>query len=381
MDLRGCSQSPGETEYFITSPHLTGMRSLSIRFAAYERPWGGYYIPEFLKVMTGNRALDNLVHLAIEECGLDDRSLDKLITGMPRLESLTLIHGHSITDAGGRIMAMSNPFHDPSREPTSRRMPVLFVGHGSPMNVIEDNQWSRGFAALGDQVPRPKAILAISAHWYVAGTYLTGNPAPKTIHDFSGFPRELYEIDYPAPGKLDLAQRVRALLGDERASVSTDWGLDHGTWSVLKWMYPEADIPVIQLSIDRRLDVRGHYQLGRSLADLREQGVLILGSGNVVHNLRDAFQQMRAGSNETPPWARRFDDRVAAILAQRDTASLLSAWPDTDDGQLAHPSPDHWLPLIYAYAATDERDQVRYPTEGFDLGSLSMRNVAFSADA
>lgn len=254
-------------------------------------------------------------------------------------------------------------------------MPVLFVGHGSPMNVIEDNCWSRGFAVLGKMVPKPAAILAISAHWFVDGTYLTAETHPKTIHDFSGFPRALYEIEYPAQGQPDLAARVRAMLGDGRAELRTDWGLDHGTWSVLHWMYPEADIPVIQLSIDRRLDVKKHYELARSLADVRGEGVLILGSGNVVHHLGDAFRRMRTGSTETPAWASRFDEAVKQALSQHDTNKLLSLWPDSDDGKMAHPTPDHWLPLVYAYGAADKHDSVRFPIEGFDWGSLSMRSV------
>lgn len=259
--------------------------------------------------------------------------------------------------------------------PSSERMPVMFAGHGSPMNVIEDNRWSRGFASLRDFVPQPKAILVISAHWFVNGTFMTANPEPRTIHDFSGFPQVLYEIEYPAPGKVDLARRVRQLLGAERATLDSDWGLDHGAWSVLRWMYPEAHVPVIQLSIDKRLHVRGHFELARSLSDLREEGVLILGSGNAVHNLRDAFARIRSGSSETPDWAQRFDNAVKEILTQRDTDALLSMWPDSDDGRLAHPTPDHWLPLIYAYGASDGRDEVRFPNEGFDLGSISMRNV------
>lgn len=260
---------------------------------------------------------------------------------------------------------------------THDRMPVVFVGHGSPMNVIEDNTWSRGFAALGRAVPRPRAILAISAHWYVDGCLVTSNAAPRTIHDFGGFPAELDEIEYPARGHPDLAARVRTLLGDDRVRPSTDWGLDHGTWSVLRWMLPDADVPVIQLSIDRRLDAAAHLELGRSLADLRAEGVLILGSGNIVHNLRDAFVRMRSGDRTTPDWARRFDDTVAEILRQRDTDALVSAWPDTPDGRAAHPTPDHWLPLVYAFAATDDHDEVRFPIEGFDLGSLSMRTAIF----
>ena len=268
---------------------------------------------------------------------------------------------------------------DMSEKETSRgRMPVIFAGHGSPTNTIDDNRWSRGFASLRDFVPQPRAVLAVSAHWFVEGTFLTGNATPRTIHDFSGFPRALYEIDYPAPGKVDLAKRVCALLGEERAALSSDWGLDHGTWSVLRWMYPQADVPVIQLSIDRRLDVRAHYELARSLAALRHENVLILASGNAVHNLHDAFERMRAGSVETPTWARRFDAKLKTILEQRDTAALLALWPDSDDGRRAHPTPDHWLPLIYAYAASDDDDRVRFPTEGFDWGSISMRNAVLA---
>ncbi len=258
----------------------------------------------------------------------------------------------------------------------TERMPVVFVGHGSPMNVIEDNPWSRGFAALRGFSPRPSAILAISAHWFVPGTFLTGDLHPRTIHDFSGFPQGLYEIDYPAPGKVDLAERVRDAIGHERAALSTDWGFDHGTWSVLRWMFPEADIPVVQLSIDRRLEPRQHHELARSLTGLRHEGVLILGSGNITHNLRDAFHRMQTGNHETPDWASRFDHTVKEAISQHDARALIELWPSAD-GRLAHPTPDHWLPLLYASAATDERDRVQFPTEGFDLGSLSMRNIVF----
>lgn len=264
-----------------------------------------------------------------------------------------------------------------TQENSRGRMPVLFVGHGSPMNIIEDNRFSQGFGELRELMPKPAAIVVVSAHWFVEGTYLTGNTRPKTIHDFSGFPPALYEIDYPAPGKVDLARRVRGMIGDDHAALSTDWGFDHGTWSVLRWVFPEADIPVIQLSIDRRLDVKRHHEIGRSLGELRDEGVLILGSGNITHNLRDAFHRMQTRSTETPDWAHRFDETVKEVITQHDTKSLLSLWPDTDDGRLAHPTPDHFLPLIYAQAATDERDRVRFPTEGFDLGSISMRNVVF----
>lgn len=257
------------------------------------------------------------------------------------------------------------------------RMPVIFAGHGSPMNAIEDNRWSAGFTELGTLVPQPKAVLAISAHWFVDGTWITGNASPKTIHDFGGFPPALYEVDYPAPGQVDLARRVRQLLGEQRAELNSDWGLDHGTWSVLRWMYPQATVPVIQLSIDRRLDARRHFDLARSLAALRDEGVLIVASGNIVHNLGDAFSRMRSGTTDTPDWAGNFDATVATLLEQRDTAALLALWADSADGRRAHPSPDHWLPLIYAYGASDGDDRLRFSNAGFDLGSISMRNAIF----
>lgn len=268
---------------------------------------------------------------------------------------------------------------DPApRNAPSARMPVLFVGHGSPMNAITENPYSATFAELGRDMPRPAAILAVSAHWFVGGTYLTADAQPRTIHDFSGFPRALHEIEYRAPGSVDLAERVRRALGPERAGLSTDWGLDHGTWTVLRFMFPEADIPVVQLSIDRRLDVRGHLELSRSLGALRDEGVLVLASGNITHNLRDAFTRMQTGNTDTPAWAARFDAEVTRAVSERDTEALLRLWPDTEDGRLAHPSPDHFLPLLYAYGASDAQDAASFTSDVFDLGSLSMRNVRFA---
>lgn len=255
------------------------------------------------------------------------------------------------------------------------RMPVLFVGHGSPMNAIEDNRWSQGFVEMGELLPRPQAVLAISAHWYIDGTWLTADAQPRTIHDFYGFPRPLYEVSYPAPGKLDLAKQVQGLLRDGRAGLSTEWGLDHGTWSVLKWVFPKADVPVVQLSIDRQLAVRDHWELARSLAELREQGVLIVGSGNIVHNLRDALQRRNQTSSPPPTWAERFDARVAQALQQHDSTALIHAWSESEEGRMAHPTLDHWLPLIYAAAVTDDADSLRFLNTGFDLGSISMRSV------
>jgi len=245
------------------------------------------------------------------------------------------------------------------------------------MNVIEENRWSRGFESLRAFCPEPRAILAISAHWYVDGTFVTGDAAPRTIHDFSGFPQPLYEIEYAAPGDPVLAARVRAVLGEQRVQLSLDWGLDHGAWSVLRWMYPEARVPVVQLSIDRRLAPEAHIELGRALAELRAEGVLILASGNVTHNLRDAFAHMRSGATDTPAWAQRFDAAVAAAVAAHDTERLLALWPDGEAGALAHPTPDHWLPLLYAHGAATPDERVQFPIDGFDLGSLSMRSIVY----
>ncbi len=258
----------------------------------------------------------------------------------------------------------------------SQRMPVLFVGHGSPMHAIDDNVWSRSFAAMGSQVPLPRAILSVSAHWYGPGTMLTGNPQPRTIHDFGGFPQALFDVQYPAPGSPSLASKVRKIIGEERAQISEDWGLDHGTWSVLKHMFPKANIPVIQLSINSHLAPAQHIALAQSLRELREDGVLIFGSGNITHNLRHAMTQMRAGEKATPPWSQKFDTEIVTTLEQRDSQNL-SKILETEHGRMSHPSLDHYLPLLYAFGATSDEDKVSYPIDGFDIG-LSMRSVLWT---
>jgi 4,5-DOPA dioxygenase extradiol len=254
------------------------------------------------------------------------------------------------------------------------RMPVLFVGHGSPMNAVENNVWSRGLRALAGSLPRPEAILAISAHWYVGGTYATADERPETIHDFGGFPEALYRVRYDAPGEPELARRVVRLVGERRASLSGGWGLDHGTWSVLVHLHPAADVPVVQLSIDSRLAPAEHFAIGGALAPLRDEGVLVMGSGNVVHNLGHAFSASRSGDTETPDWAREFDAVVACALASHDTEALCRALA-SDAGRLSHPTPDHYLPLLYAAGASAPSDPVRFPIEGFDMASLSMRSA------
>lgn len=261
---------------------------------------------------------------------------------------------------------------------TDARMPALFLGHGSPMNAIEDNQWSRAFAALGaalaKDLPKPKAVVVVSAHWYTRGTWVTGDEHPETIHDFGGFPQALFAQQYPAPGDPKLAEKIARLVGRDASALRTDWGLDHGTWTVLKYLLPHADVPVIQLSIDGDKAGTSHVELGRKLAPLRDEGVLIVGSGNITHNLRDAFERMRTGNHAHTPWADGFDSDVKKAVEQRDHAFLGRAH-ESDQGRMAHPSPDHWLPLLYAAGASLDGDPVSYPIEGFDWGTLSMRAV------
>lgn len=255
----------------------------------------------------------------------------------------------------------------------SNIMPVIFIGHGNPMNAIEKNDYTDGWRVVGSALPRPKGILAISAHWYVPFTAVTVDPQPRTIHDFGGFPRELYRVQYSAPGSPELAGRVQDLQEPLAVKSDQDWGLDHGTWSVLVHLFPNADIPVIQLSIDLSKPAEFHYQLGKKLLPLREEDILILGSGNVVHNLH-AYAW---GRKDVQPydWAQRFEERVRAALLTGDDRSLVEYRQMGDDAQLAIPTPDHYLPLLYILGAGKEDEPVSFPVEGVEGGSISMLAV------
>lgn len=255
----------------------------------------------------------------------------------------------------------------------SELMPALFLGHGNPMHAISQDACTKAWAAIGGSLPRPRAILTISAHWYIQGCAVTAMPAPRTIHDFGGFPRELFEVQYPAPGSPELAVRVRDLLAPLPVTLDEQWGLDHGTWSVLVHLFPKADIPVVQLSIDRRQPPQFHYDLGKWLEPLREEGVLVIGSGNVVHNLH-AYAW---GDDGAPPldWALRFDRQVRDLILKGDDSRLVDYEEFGRDAQLSIPTPDHYLPLLYILGLRRDGDQVSFPVEGIEGGSLSMLAV------
>lgn len=258
---------------------------------------------------------------------------------------------------------------------TTSRMPALFLGHGSPMNVLEDNVYTRAWEALGNSLPRPKAILAISAHWYTRGTAVTAMEHPRTIHDFGAFPQALFDKRYPAPGSPALAKRVQALLSSVDVVADTgEWGFDHGTWGVLIKMYPEADIPVIQLSIDGTKPAEYHYQLGKKLAALRDEGVMIVASGNVVHNLRMVKWE---GNAAAYPWAESFDSFVQQNLEWQGEAKdhPLVNFMQHEGGALSNPTPDHYLPLLYLLGSWDGVEPITKPTQGIVMSSLSMLSV------
>jgi 4,5-DOPA dioxygenase extradiol len=251
-------------------------------------------------------------------------------------------------------------------------MPVLFVGHGSPMNAIEENAFTKTLSELGKTLPRPKAVCVVSAHWVSDGARVLTSEHPRTIHDFYGFPKELYEVQYPAPGAPDEAEKVAS---DPQIEKDQQWGLDHGSWSVLRHMYPKADVPAFQLSLDARRSFKEHLELGREIRKLRERGVLVLGSGNIVHNLGRVDWDKPHGAYD---WAVEFDAKVKAAVEDHDANAL--ATPEKWGENLlatAHPTVEHYLPLLYCIGAADEKDIVSYPYEGFDFGSISMRAVLF----
>jgi 4,5-DOPA dioxygenase extradiol len=253
------------------------------------------------------------------------------------------------------------------------RLPAIFFGHGNPMNALLDNAYTKAWAAAGAAVPKPRAILCISAHWFVPETGVTISTAPRTIHDFGGFPRALYEVAYPAPGDPALARRVQQMLAPLPVTLDDRWGLDHGAWSVLKHVYPRADVPIVQLSIDEGEPASFHFEVGKRLASLRDEGVLIVGSGNLVHNLH-AFAW---GKHNVEPfdWALRFEQRAREMLTADEQQPLIDYERLGRDALLSIPTPDHYLPLLYVIGTRQRDDRISFPVEGVDGGSVSMLAV------
>ena len=256
-------------------------------------------------------------------------------------------------------------------------MPALFIGHGSPMNGIEDNEFSRKWSVLGKEIPKPSAVLVVSAHWLTRGTFITAMAHPKTIHDFGGFPKELFEVQYPSPGNPNLAKAISDLVVSSNIEFDHEWGLDHGTWTVVRHMYPEANIPVLQLSIDYYESPEFHYRLGKELRELRKEGVLVIGSGNMVHNLRmvawDKLNEPEFGFD----WALEMNTLFKTKIGSNDHRDLIDYRNLGHAGKLAIPTPDHYFPLLYLLGIQGEKDEVSFFNDKAVGGSLTMTSVRF----
>lgn len=282
---------------------------------------------------------------------------------------------HFLTISGTGLLAMTAATHYNS---TDKKMPAIFIGHGSPMNALANNDFTKHLEVLGQTLPTPKKILMISAHWMTKGLELQASSNPKMIYDFYGFPEALYKINYPAPGDASLAEKVKNDLTLYQAKLDHDWGFDHGSWSVLHHMYPKANIPVVQLSLNQNfMNLRDHLTLAKQLNKLRNEGVLIIGSGNIVHNLRQITR------NETAPvmeWAHEFDELIKKSIIENNLEQLLAEDPSKhSQWKMAHPSIEHYLPLLYVLGAADPNEKILFPYEAFELGSLSMRSVLVGA--
>lgn len=265
-----------------------------------------------------------------------------------------------------------------SLEEQDTTMPVLFVGHGSPMNAIEDNQFSRRWAALGKEIVTPKAVLCISAHWLTRGTFVTAMDKPQTIHDFGGFPKALFDVQYPAPGNPTLADETVKLVKKTQVGLNHDWGLDHGTWSIVKNMYPNADIPVLQMSIDYGQSMQYHYDLAKELAELRKKGVLIIGSGNMVHNLGMVAWDKMDADNYGYDWAIEMNEIFKKNILSKNDAALIDYTKLGTGAMLSIPTPDHYIPLLYTLGLRDDKDQASIFNDKMVAGSLNMTSVSFS---
>ena len=274
-------------------------------------------------------------------------------------------------------MASLQPFYNWTKELSEEdiKHPVLFIGHGSPMNGIEDNEFSQTWAKMGQEIQKPKAVLVISAHWLTKGTHITAMDNPKTIHDFGGFSQALFDVEYPAKGNPELAKATKSLIHTTDVGLDHDWGLDHGTWTVVRHMYPNADIPVLQLSIDYNQPPQYHYDLAKQLASLRKKGVLIIGSGNMVHNLRMVAWNKINEPNYGFDWAIEMDSIFKDKITDKDHKALINYETLNKASKLAIPTPDHYFPLLYTLGLQDEKDETSFFNDKMVGGSLNMTSV------
>lgn len=285
------------------------------------------------------------------------------------LSALTFTALNAKTMRLNALDKLTNPLY------TTDQMPVLFLGHGSPMNAIEENEFVRGFREVGKSVPKPQAILVISAHWETKGTFVTAMEQPRIIYDFGGFPPELYRVKYPAPGSPELARKTKNIIQKTEVGLDQSWGLDHGAWSVVKHLYPNADVPVIQMSLDYSQPPQYHYDLAKELASLRKKGVLIIGSGNMVHNLRMVAWDKFNVDNFSYDWALEASEKMKRYIVNGDHNPLIRYGAQGKSFELAIPSPDHYLPLLYALALKGEDEKVTLFNDKAVAGSLTMTSV------
>lgn len=257
------------------------------------------------------------------------------------------------------------------------KMPLLFLGHGNPMNAIEENEFVQGFRNVGKEIQKPKAILCISAHWETKGTFVTAMTNPRTIHDFGGFPQELFDVQYPAPGSPELALQTKNIVTKTEIGLDDKWGLDHGAWSVIKHLYPKADVPVIQMSIDYTKPAQYHFELAKELSTLRKKGILIVGSGNIVHNLRMVAWDKLKGEPFAFDWAAEANEKMNSYILNENFQSLIDYEKQGKAFELAIPTPEHYLPLIYTLALKDKKDNIELFNDKPVGGSLSMTSVKF----
>lgn len=259
----------------------------------------------------------------------------------------------------------------------TQKMPVLFLGHGSPMNGIEENEFVKGFKKVGEEIIKPRAIICISAHWETKGTYVTAMENPRTIHDFSGFPQALFDVQYPAPGSPSLAQETKDLITNTSIGLDESWGLDHGAWSVVKHLYPNADVPIIQMSLDYTKPAKYHFELAQELSQLRQKGILIIGSGNMVHNLGKVAWDKLQGEPFAFDWAIEANEKMKTWIVDGDFQSLINYRKQGKAFDLAIPTPEHYLPLLYTLALKDSKDETSLFNDQPLGGSLSMTSVKF----